>query len=40
MEIAQEEVAQPVDAIARSPCLLVVSVQTMDSDDAQVGLAG
>jgi hypothetical protein len=38
-QVVRKEVAQPVDAVARRPCLFVVSVQTMDSDDAQIGLA-
>jgi hypothetical protein len=35
-QVVREEVAQPVDAVARRPRLLVVSVQTMDGDDARV----
>ena len=38
-EVVREEVAEPVDAVARRPGLLAVSVQAMDSDDARVGLA-
>jgi hypothetical protein len=36
-EVAREEVAQPVDAAARCPCLLAMSVQAMDGDDTAVG---
>jgi hypothetical protein len=38
-EVVREEVAQPVDAAARRPCLLAVSVQAMDGDDTAVELA-
>jgi hypothetical protein len=38
-QVAREEVAQPVDAAACRPCLLAVSVQTMDGDDTVVLLA-
>jgi hypothetical protein len=38
-EVVREEVAQPIDAAARCPRLLAVSVQVMDSDDTAVGLA-
>lgn len=34
-EIVREEVAQPVDAVACRPCLLAVSIQAMDGDDAR-----
>jgi hypothetical protein len=37
-EVVREEVAQPVDAAARRPCLLAMSVQAMDGDDTAVGL--
>jgi hypothetical protein len=39
-QVLREEVAQPVDAAARRPRLLAVSVQAMDSDDTVVLLAG
>jgi hypothetical protein len=38
-EVVREEVAQPVNAAARRPCLLAVSVQAMDGDDTAVELA-
>jgi hypothetical protein len=38
-QVVREEVAQPIDAAARRPCLLAVSVQAMDSDDTAVKLA-
>jgi hypothetical protein len=38
-QVVREEVAQPVDAAARRPCLLAVSVQAMDGDDTAVLLA-
>jgi hypothetical protein len=38
-QVAREEVAQPVDAAACRPCLLAVSVQAVDGDDAAVLLA-
>jgi hypothetical protein len=38
-EVVREEVAQPVNAAARRPCLLAMSVQAMDGDDTAVGLA-
>jgi hypothetical protein len=38
-QIMREEVAQPVSAAARRPCLLVVSVQAMDGNDTPVLLA-
>jgi hypothetical protein len=38
-EMVGEEVTEPVDAVARRPRLLAVSVQAMDSDDAWDGLA-
>jgi hypothetical protein len=38
-QVVREEVAQPVDAVARRPCLLAVSVQAMDGDDTAVELA-
>ena len=31
--IVREEIAKPVDAVAGCPCLLAVSVQTMDSNN-------
>ena len=34
-----EQVAQPVDAATRRPCLLAVSVQAVDGDDTAVLLA-
>lgn len=34
-----EQVAQPDDAATRRPCLLAVSVQTMDGDETAVLLA-
>jgi hypothetical protein len=37
-QLAWEEVAQPVDAVVRRPCLLAVSVQAMHGDDARVEL--
>jgi hypothetical protein len=36
-QVVREEVAQPVDAVARRPCLHAVSVEAVDSDDAGVG---
>jgi hypothetical protein len=36
-EVLREEVAEPVDAVARRPRVLPVSVQAMDSDDAWAG---
>jgi hypothetical protein len=39
-QVLREEVAQPVNAAARCPRLLAVSVQAMDSDDTVVLLAG
>jgi hypothetical protein len=38
-QVAREKVAQPVDAAACRPCLLAVSVQAVDGDDAAVLLA-
>jgi hypothetical protein len=38
-EVVRKEVTQPVDAAARCPRLLAVSVQAMKGDDAAVGLA-
>jgi hypothetical protein len=38
-QVVREEVAQPVDAAARRPCLLAVSVQAMDGDNTTVKLA-
>jgi hypothetical protein len=38
-DVVWEEVAQPVDAAARCPRLLAVSVQAMDGDDTAVRLA-
>jgi hypothetical protein len=38
-EVVREEVAQPVDAAARCPRLLAMSVQAMNGDDTAVGLA-
>jgi hypothetical protein len=38
-EVVREEVAQPVDAAARCPRLLAVSVQAMNGDDTAAGLA-
>jgi hypothetical protein len=38
-QVLWEEVAQPVDAAARRPRLLAVSVQAMDGDDTAVLLA-
>lgn len=32
--IAREEVARPMYAVARCPCLLAVTVQPVDDDDA------
>jgi hypothetical protein len=37
-EIMREEVAQPVDAVVRRPCLLAVSVQAVHSDNAVIEL--
>jgi hypothetical protein len=37
-EVVWKEIAEPVDAVNRRPGLLAVSVQSMDSDDAPVGL--
>jgi hypothetical protein len=38
-QVVREEIAQPVDAASRRPCLLAVSVQAMNSDDAAADLA-
>jgi hypothetical protein len=38
-QVVREEVAQPVDAVARRPCLLAMSVQAMDGDNTAVELA-
>jgi hypothetical protein len=38
-QVVRDEVAQPVDAAARRPCPLAVSVQAMNSDDAVAELA-
>jgi hypothetical protein len=38
-QVVREEVAQPVDAAARRPCFLAMSVQAMDGDDTTVELA-
>jgi hypothetical protein len=38
-QVVREEVAQPIDAAARRPCLLAVSVQAMDGDDTAILLA-
>jgi hypothetical protein len=38
-EVVREEVAQPVDAAARCPRLLAMSVQAINGDDTAVGLA-
>jgi hypothetical protein len=35
-QVVREEVTQPVDAVARCPCLLAVTVEAVDSDDAGV----
>jgi hypothetical protein len=35
-QVVREEVAQPVDAVSRCPCLLAVTVEAVDSDDAGV----
>lgn len=34
-QISWEKVAEPVDFVARGPCLLPVSVKAMDGDDAR-----
>jgi hypothetical protein len=34
-EIFRKEIAEPVDAIIRRPCLFTVTVQAMDGDDAE-----
>lgn len=34
-DVVWQEVAQPVDTIACSPCFLVVAVEAMDGDDAR-----
>jgi hypothetical protein len=38
-EVVREEVAQPVDAAARCPRLLAMSVQAMNRDNTAIGLA-
>ena len=38
-EVLGEEVAEPVEAIACRPCLVTVSVEAMDGNDARVALA-
>jgi hypothetical protein len=38
-QVVREEVAQPVNAAARRPCVLAMSVQAMDGDDTAVLLA-
>jgi hypothetical protein len=35
-QVVREEVAQPVDAVSRCPCLLAVTVEAVHSDDAGV----
>lgn len=38
-EVLEEKVAEPVDPVARRPCLLTVSIETMNRDNAEDALA-
>jgi hypothetical protein len=38
-QVVREQVARPVDAVARRPRLLAVAVQAVDRDDAAAALA-